>query len=75
MASRNKTAKFVELANRRVNKVLKDLKLISNLSNKKNYDYSSEQARKIIKALQKEVETVRRSFEDPGHNRADGFKL
>ena len=58
MTSRDKAAKFIELANKRVNKALKDLKLVGNLTNKKNYDYTEEQAKKIIKALQKEVDNV-----------------
>ena len=31
--------KFVELAEKRVNKSIKDLRLIGNLANKTNYDY------------------------------------
>jgi hypothetical protein len=71
MSSRDKAAKFIELANKRVNKAIKDLKLVSNLANTRNYEYTEEQAKKIIKALQKEIDTVKRSFqnvESLGHN-------
>jgi hypothetical protein len=47
--TRDKSAKFVELANKRVNKALKDIQLIGNLSNRQNYEYSDEQAKQIIK--------------------------
>ena len=46
--SRNKRAKFVELANKRVTRALKDLELIANLSKRRNYEYDDEQVRKII---------------------------
>ena len=39
-----KEVKFVELANKRVNKAIKDIRLIANLGNKGNYSYSEEQA-------------------------------
>lgn len=60
--SRDKSAKFVELANKRVNKAIRDLKLIANLSNRQNYRYSEDQAKKIVKALQNEVDMVKQSF-------------
>lgn len=64
MASRDKAAKFVELANKRVNKALKDIQLIGNLANRQNYDFTDEQARKIIRALQQEIDAVKHSFQN-----------
>ena len=63
MASRDKAAKFVELANKRVNKALKDIQLIGNLANKQNYEFTNEQAKKIVRALQQEVDIVKQSFQ------------
>ena len=57
-----KSIKFVELANKRVNKTIKDIQLIGNLANKQNYDYTEQQAKKIIKALQQELDEVKQSF-------------
>ena len=65
MNTRDKTDKFIFLANKRVNKAIKVLKLIGNLANKKNYSYSDEQVKKIIKALQKEVDSIRVVSEAP----------
>ena len=46
--SRNKDrAKFVELAEKRVTRAIKDLRLISNLSNRSNYSYSEEDVQKF----------------------------
>ena len=75
MDSRDKAAKFVELANKRVNKALKDLKLIGNLANTKNYEYTEEQAKKILKALQKELDNVKHNFQDAELMGNNDFKL
>ena len=47
--------KFVDLAQKRVSKALKDIQLIGNLSNRSNYDYAEEDVAKIIKALSDEA--------------------
>ena len=62
MSTRDKAEKFIELANKRVNRALKDVQLVGNLANKQNYEFTDEQAKKIVKALQQEVELVRQSF-------------
>ena len=75
MVARDKSAKFVELANKRVNRAIKDLRLISNLANRRNYDFTDEQAKKIIKTLQKEVEAVRVSFQSADEHNSNEFSL
>jgi len=75
MTSRDKAAKFIELANKRVNKALKDLKLVGNLTNKRNYDYTEEQAKKIIKALQKEIDNIKQGFQNANSFGNSDFKL
>jgi len=62
MGNRDRSSKFVELANKRVNKAIKNLQLVGNLANKSNYEYTEEQARKILKALQQEVDLLRQAF-------------
>ena len=74
-SSRNKRAKFIELANKRVNRALKDLSLLANLANKRNYDYDDEQVKKIIKALQSELDAVKRSFNSEGAGKSTNFEL
>ncbi len=69
-----KNEKFIELAEKRVNKTLNDLKLIRNLSNKNSYDYTEVQSRKIIRALQQEVDLIKKSFQGLTKNES-GFKL
>ena len=47
---RDREKKFLELAETRVNKVLEGMRLIGNLSNKRNYDYTDDQIKKIFLA-------------------------
>lgn len=73
--NRDKAAKFIELANKRVNNALKDIRLISNLANRQNYEYTEEQAKKIVKALQQEVDLLKQSFLATEENNSNIFKL
>jgi len=72
---RDKRAKFVELANKRVTKTIRDLKLIGNLSNKAAYDFTEDDAKKIVRALQKEVDSIRARFADNGGSTSLDFSL
>ena len=74
-SARDKKQKFVELANKRVNKAIHDLKLIRNLSNRKNYDYTVDQSRKIIRALQQELDLMKQSFQDGQQEPEREFRL
>ncbi|MDC9721382.1 MAG: hypothetical protein PSN34_01240 [Urechidicola sp.] len=58
----NKKQKFERLANARVNKALKQLDLISNLSNKNAYDYSENEVNQIIVVLDKKVKELKTKF-------------
>lgn len=67
--------KFVELAEKRVIRVMKDIRLIGNLSNKSNYSYTDEDVRKIIKALEAEIRKLKLRFERHGASDEIDFKL
>jgi len=60
--SRDKQSKFVQLAEKRTNTAIKSMQLIGNLSNKRNYDYSDEQAAKIIAVLEGELKELKLKF-------------
>lgn len=57
-----KHEKFCRLAESRMNNVLKQLELLSNLSNKSSYEFSQQEIDKIIKALKNAVSDVEHSF-------------
>ena len=67
--------KFVDLAEKRVSKALRDLKLIGNLSNRSNYSYTQEDSQKIVKALRRGVDECRARFEQGGKDEDEVFKL
>lgn len=67
--------KFVALAEKRVTRALNDIRLIGNLSNKSNYKYTDEDARKICKVLRDAVEEVKARFERRGDEKGATFKL
>ena len=64
--NRIKRERFVRLAVKRVNRAIKDIRLIGNLSNRSVYEFSEDDSRKITKALQKELETLKARFGGPG---------
>ncbi len=74
-AKRNKRQKFVDIATRRVNGVIKEIRLIGNLSNRSAYEYTEEDVRKITKALQRELDVMRARFEGPGKGVDPDFSL
>jgi len=75
MARENDRRKFVELAEKRVARTLKDIKLVGNLSNRSNYYYTDQDVRKIYTALKKAVEEMKLRFDSKGALEEDIFKL
>ena len=71
----HKADKFVELANKRVNRAINYLKSIGKLSNKNNYIYTDDQVKKIINVLQKEIDSIKQNFQNAGNVGTDVFKL
>ena len=57
-----KSDKSKELARSRVNRAINMIRLIANLGNKAHYDYTPDQARKIVTALSAEVNNVKIKF-------------
>jgi hypothetical protein len=72
---RSKRDKFLELANKRVSRALKDIQLVGNLANRKNYEYSDDEAKKIVKALQSEVDRVKQHFHSGAQSASNKFEL
>lgn len=70
-----KRDKFVELAVKRVTRAIKDMRLVGNLSNRSAYEYSDDDAKKIVRALQKEVDTVKARFSENGSGSDADFSL
>ena len=69
-----KNERFTRLAEQRVNAILDKLRLLGQLSNRRNYVYSEEQAASIFRAIQKELNSTRAKFRDDS-NEVRKFKL
>ena len=73
---RDKRSRFVELGEARVTKATQMLRLIGNLANSNNYEYSAEDAQKICTALDAEMKLLKAKFQTALSKRPkDEFKL
>lgn len=71
----DKRAKFVELAEKRVTRAIKDIRLIGNLSNKNNYAYADTDVQKIISAMEQEIKSLKIKFSADDEKSHPVFKL
>ena len=65
---------FIRLAEGRVTRAIDSIRVIGNLSNRSNYEYTEEDSKKIIDALQSEVNALKVQFK-PKPTSSKGFKL
>jgi hypothetical protein len=71
----DKRNKFVSLAEKRVTRTIKDIRLIGNLSNTNNYSYEDRDVNKIISALEQEIKTLKIKFSTGDTKGEPEFKL
>lgn len=57
-----KRENFVRLAEARVNRALREIRLIGNLSNRGAYEYADADVRQMFKAIQRELDTAKARF-------------
>ena len=60
--AKSKKERFKDVAGRRVQKVLDDLDSLSKCANKNTYEYTDEEIRKMLKALNDKVALLKMSF-------------
>lgn len=70
-----KRDKFVALAEKRVVRAIHDLRLIGNLSNRNNYEFSEKDVDKILNALQQEITSLRSQFKSSTARETIEFRL
>ena len=69
-----KRQRFVRIVESRVNKILTNLDNLGRCSNKRNYEYSQDEVRRIFREIDRKVKEVRRQFEST-NGRNSRFKL
>jgi len=62
MSKNLKRIRFLKIAPKRTNSIIHLLHLLSNCSNKNNYEYTSEEIQKIFITLKKELEQAENVF-------------
>ena len=68
-----KIDRFKKIATNRTNKILKDIQLLGNCSNKSNYEYTDEDVKKIFSSIDEELKAVKVKFKSK--KRKDKFSL
>jgi hypothetical protein len=72
---RDRRERFVTLAEARTAKAMNAIRLVGNLSNKSNYEYTDADVTQILKALDGEVRALKARFGDATNGREKAFKL
>jgi hypothetical protein len=67
--------KFVQLAEKRVVRSIRDLRLIGNLANRNNYEYTEADVQRIMTALMGEIRAVKARFKNGGNRQKVDFRL
>lgn len=62
MYEETKNERFKRLAKQRGDRVLNDVHLLGNLSNRNNYDYSEAEVRKLFGAIEEELKIAKSKF-------------
>lgn len=75
MSENKKREKFEELAEKRVTETLKKIRLIGNLSNRNNYDYTDEHVKQILSKLEEELKILRSKFSENQREKDSTFKF
>jgi len=61
--------RFVRIAEKRVNRIFDALDSLGNCSNRRNYDYSDTDIKKIFGEIEKKVEETRLMFQGTSENK------
>ena len=54
----NRRAKFKEIGERRVGRAIEAIRLVGNLANRSNYDYTEDDVKQLTRALQDALQNV-----------------
>jgi len=71
----NRREKFVELAESRTKNAIKSIRVIAKLGNKSAYKYSEADVKKIVAALNREVEALKARMTSSSGKETVDFKL
>lgn len=70
-----KNEKFMRLAESRANVLIQKLRLIGNLSNRRNYEYTKKEVDELFNAIESEVKKTKKLFELEMEKKESSFKF
>jgi len=73
-AARTKRDRFVDVATRRMKRLLRDFRLLGNCANRSAYEYSDADVNKVMAAIELETQALRARFQRGSSKEVD-FKL
>ena len=62
LSTETKNERFRRLAESRGNRLIREISLLGNLANQKNYAYSEEEVQRLFQPIEKELEEARALF-------------
>ena len=73
--SNSRRDRFERVASKRVDRVIKDIQLLANCSNTNNYEYTSSDVEKMLKAIKAELKLLEAAFSTGVRDSDEGFKF
>lgn len=70
-----KNERFIRLAESRTNSIIQKIRLLGNLSNRRNYDYTEKEVEEIFKAIENEVRNAKKLFQIEMEKKETSFKF
>lgn len=67
--------RFEKIASKRVQKILDDINVLSNCSNRNNYEYSDADVKKMMGAIKAQIRQLELAFSDQKGNGKQTFKF
>ena len=75
LGSEPRRERFRRLAEKRVVRTIREIRLVGNLFNRSNYEYDEAEAVKILRVLESEVRMLRKRFEAGDRSTETDFRL
>lgn len=70
-----KRDKFERLAEQRVTEIIKKIRLLGNLANRRNYDYEKAHVDEILTTLDRELKDLKKAFQEENRENEQVFSF
>jgi hypothetical protein len=75
MAAESKLQRFERIAERRANETIRALRLLGNLSDRRNYEYTDVHVDRLLSAVEQEVRSLKSRFRSESGSGAKPFRF